>query len=61
MPERVTEYPSVYDLPEGLVQRIYDWEDQNLGEDGMHACEYEGELSVCPGTKVGGSLSANRV
>jgi hypothetical protein len=52
----VTEFPSEYDLPEELVQRIHEWEDQNLGPDGMHACEYEAELSVACGTKVGGYL-----
>jgi hypothetical protein len=54
LPECVTEFPSVYDLPEDLVQRIYKWEDQHLGPDGAHTCEYEGELSVAVGTKVGG-------
>jgi hypothetical protein len=48
------EFPSVYDLPEEVVQRISNWEDGNLGPDGMHACEYEAELSVACGTKVGG-------
>jgi hypothetical protein len=56
LPERAIEYPSVYDLPEGLVERIYEWQDQNLGPDGKHACDYEGELSVAPGTKIGGYL-----
>ncbi len=56
LPERVIEYPSVYDLPGGLVERIYEWEDQHLGPDGMHACEYEGELSVACGTKIGGYI-----
>jgi hypothetical protein len=54
LPERVIEYPSVYDLPETLVRCISEWEDQNLGPDGMHACEYEAELSVEYGTKIGG-------
>jgi hypothetical protein len=56
LPERVTEFPPVYDLPEDLVQRIYEWEDENLGPDGMHSCEYEAELSVAYGTKVGGNI-----
>jgi hypothetical protein len=56
LPERVTEFPSVYDLPEDVRQRISEWEDQNLGPDGMHACEYEAELSVAYGTKVGGYI-----
>src|SRR5262249_13899023 len=34
LPERVIEFPSVYDLPENLRQRIYAWEDQNLRADG---------------------------
>jgi len=56
IPERVIEYPSVYDLPEDFVQRIYDWENKYLGADGMHVCEYESGLSVAYGTKVGGFL-----
>jgi hypothetical protein len=56
LPERVVEFPSVYDLPEDVVQRIYDWESQHLGPDGMQVCDYEGELSVAPGTKVGGFI-----
>lgn len=56
LPERVREYPSVYELSEDVVERIYDWQDINLTADGVHACNYEMELSVCPGTKVGGYL-----
>jgi len=52
----VIEFPSVYNLAEDVVQRIYEWENQHLGPDGMHACEYEGELSVAFGTKVGGYI-----
>jgi hypothetical protein len=56
MPERVVEYPSVYDLPPELREQISEWEDQNLGPDGMHACEYESELSAAMGTKIGGYI-----
>jgi hypothetical protein len=56
LPERAIELPSVYDLSEDIVQRICAWENENLGPDGMHACEYEGELSVAAGTKVGGYI-----
>src|SRR5262249_49704426 len=56
LPERVIEFPSVYDLSEDVVQSIYAWENQNLGPDGMHAWEYEAELSVACGTKVGGYI-----
>jgi hypothetical protein len=56
LPERVIEYPSVYELPEDLVDRIYEWEDHHVGPDGMHACQYERKLSVAPGTKMGGYL-----
>ena len=56
MPERVIEFPSVYDLSEDILESIRQWEDQHLGPDGMHACEYEGQLSVAPGTKVGGYI-----
>jgi hypothetical protein len=56
MPERVTEFPSVYELPDELAEQIAAWEDQHLGPDGTHTVEYEADLSVCPGTKVGGHL-----
>lgn len=56
LPERVIEFPSVYDLSEDVVQRISQWEDQNRGPDEMHGCEYEGELSVAIGTKIGGYI-----
>jgi hypothetical protein len=56
LPERVIEYPSVYELPKDLVQRIYQWQGENLDEDGMQAWEYERQLSVAPGTKIGGYL-----
>jgi hypothetical protein len=54
LPERVTEFPSVYDLPEDLADRVSQLADQPLGPDGAHACDYEGELSVAVGTKIGG-------
>jgi hypothetical protein len=58
LPERVIEYPFVGDLPGDLAERIEKWEDQNLVRRKMnvfeHACEYEGELSVAYGTKIGG-------
>jgi hypothetical protein len=57
LPERIVEFPSIYDLPDETVQRIYEWQDQHLGPDGMHACEYETDLSVACGTKVGGYIS----
>ena len=56
MPERVIEFPSEYHLSEDIVQRIRRWQDQHLGPDGMHACEYEAELSAAPGTKIGGYI-----
>jgi hypothetical protein len=56
MPERVIEYPSVYDVADELRDRISEWEADNLGPDGIHQWEYEAELSVAPGTKVGGYL-----
>lgn len=55
MPERITEYPSVYELPEELVTRIDNWEKQQWSESGFY-CSYERDLSVCPGTKIGGYL-----
>jgi hypothetical protein len=56
LPERVIEYPAIEELPDDLVQRIEEWEDQNLDENGIHACEYEAELSVAYGTKIGGHV-----
>jgi hypothetical protein len=54
LPERVIEYPSVYELPDELVERIYEWEGQHLSEKGEHLWEYESDLSVCEGSKIGG-------
>ncbi len=56
LPERVIEFPSVYDLPDDVRRRIFEWEDQHLGPDGKHVCEYEAELSAAFGTKVGGYI-----
>jgi hypothetical protein len=56
-PERITEYPSVYELEEALKEKIYKWQDSNLSKRGMHEYSYENEFSVCPGTKIGGYLS----
>jgi hypothetical protein len=56
LPERVVEFPSVYDLPEDLTNRIYEWQDRHLDENGTHACRYEAELSAARGTKIGGYL-----
>jgi hypothetical protein len=55
MPERVTEYPSVYELPDDLVDRIYEWEGRMHRACGKH-CSYERSLSVAPGTKIGGYI-----
>lgn len=54
LPERVVEFPSVYELSDELTERIYAWQDNNPDENGKHAIVYEWELSVCPSTKVGG-------
>jgi hypothetical protein len=56
LPERLVEYPSVYDLPEALKDRVDEWERQNLSADGTYAYSYEFELSACLGTKIGGCL-----
>ncbi len=52
MPERVTEFPSDYDLPGDVGLRISEWEVENSGPD-----EYAAELSVACGTKVGGYIN----
>ncbi|MCE9545079.1 MAG: DUF1963 domain-containing protein [Planctomycetia bacterium] len=57
LPERVVEYPSVRELPEDFVQRIYEWQARTLAPNGTHAFEYEPELSVACGTKIGGYLN----
>lgn len=57
LPERIVEYPSIYEIPDDLKERIYAWQDQNLDGNGEHAYCYEFDLSVCPGTKIGGYLS----
>jgi hypothetical protein len=48
-PERVLEYPSIFDLDEDLAGAIWAWEDQFSDEP-----EYQYRLSVAPGSKVGG-------
>jgi hypothetical protein len=46
-PETVTEYPAPHELPEELAERIEAWEDQ-------HDFDYQYDLGVAPGCKVGG-------
>jgi hypothetical protein len=46
-PEEVTEYPAPHCLPADLAERVKAWEDR----EGM---EYQYDLSVAPGCKVGG-------
>lgn len=46
-PEEVTEYPAALSLPEELAERVEEWEDQE-------GTEYQYDLSVAPGCKVGG-------
>ncbi len=48
-PERVTEYPSQGNLPTALDDAIHDWESER-GIEGP----YFYEMSVAPGTKIGG-------
>jgi hypothetical protein len=50
-PERVTEYPSVFELPDELFEPIRAWE-ASLGDDPI----YQYQLSTAPGTKVGGHV-----
>lgn len=46
-PETITEYPAAHELAEELTERIYAWEDQ-------HDFNYQYDLAVAPGCKVGG-------
>ena len=47
-PERVVEYPCRYDLPDGLVERVKRWDEEEGGG------RYRAELSTAPGAKIGG-------
>lgn len=49
--ERVTEYPSVYELPDDLNESIHEWETSVGGRP-----LYQYELSTADGTKVGGHV-----
>ncbi|MFE2303240.1 hypothetical protein ACFXAW_34165 [Streptomyces sp. NPDC059445] len=55
-PETVTEYPAPHELPEELADRIHGWEaEQNPDdEDGIEVVDYQYDLSVAPGCKLGG-------
>jgi hypothetical protein len=55
-PETVTEYPAPHELPEELAERIEAWEEeQNPGElDDVTTVDYQYDLSVAPGCKLGG-------
>ncbi|MFF9024239.1 hypothetical protein [Streptomyces eurythermus] len=50
-PETVTEYPAPHELPGELADRIEAWEDAREEDTGL--C-YQYDLSVAPGTKLGG-------
>lgn len=50
-PEQVTEYPHRSHLPDELRQQIDDWEDSPSNESGL---DYQNDLSVAQGVKVGG-------
>ncbi|MGA5449732.1 hypothetical protein ACPCVO_24090 [Streptomyces umbrinus] len=67
-PETVTEYPAPHELPEDLAERIEAWEeDQNQNDpddsddlddlddlDDVTVVDYQYDLSVAPGCKLGG-------
>ncbi|MGH4035916.1 hypothetical protein ACQB60_44260 [Actinomycetota bacterium Odt1-20B] len=64
-PEQVTEYEYGELLPEELLERIEEWEgdddegegegvDGGEGEGGGPGCDYQSDLSIAPGWKVGG-------
>jgi len=46
-PEPVTEYPAPHELPEDLADRVEDWAER-------HGANYQDDLAVAPGCKVGG-------
>ena len=50
-PERITEYPSPYEMSDKERGPIYDWE-RTVDADAV----YQYELSVADGTKVGGHI-----
>lgn len=59
-PETVTEYPAPHELPEELADRIHAWEEeQDPGDEGdeeedVEVVDYQYDLSVAPGCKLGG-------
>ncbi len=55
-PELVKEYPAPHELPEELTERIDAWEEENeeAAEDDEADICYQYDLSVAPGSKVGG-------
>ncbi|WP_037627006.1 hypothetical protein [Streptomyces aureus] len=55
-PETVTEYPAPHELPEELADRIEAWEDEQNpdDEDDVATVDYQYDLSVAPGCKLGG-------
>lgn len=57
-PERVTEYPSAFDLNAKLERRINKWKrtPKIADEDDEPIDYYHWECSVCPSTKIGGYL-----
>jgi hypothetical protein len=59
MPERVTEFPPVDDLPDEIVAKIQATDLQDLLTEGMDDVRdlYNWEFSVCPSNKVGGYVA----
>ncbi|MGW3914316.1 hypothetical protein ACWEBX_22740 [Streptomyces sp. NPDC005070] len=55
-PETVTEYPAPHELPEELADRIEAWEEEQNpdDEDDIEVVDYQYDLSVAPGCKLGG-------
>ena len=54
--ERITEYPPIQELPDEIVERIENWNAADALDPALPdpAALYEKNLSVCPGSKVGG-------
>jgi hypothetical protein len=54
-PEQIVEYPYADLLPDDLNDRITAWEEENEDkEDEEHSIDYQFDLSLAPGFKVGG-------
>jgi hypothetical protein len=58
-PERLIEYPDIWDLNEEQAERIRQWDIPDMIDDVMEdsGTFYEWEVAVCPSTKIGGYVN----